>query len=316
MNSTVKKTLLITLIATMLLSSSLAILPVHATPAIWNVEGSYVINVKYLGVDYPETLILSQSGTSITGVTLDTIPPTGVGGASYFVITSGSVVGNDISIFCEKGSLIVNLVGKIAADGTMGGDWYDAFETGARTGTWQTTEGNAVPAVIVTFPEGSDASATVTTFIPGGEGTLPPLPGTAQGTYYDITVTGTFDGKVKVCVPYDPELFPNPHLYIGDPVDFNHDGTVNGQDIAAMQKAIKSGANDPTFDINHDHKVNNADLLIVKDYASHGLIVNQGQNGVQQARLPWMDITVGQEIVNGIYYVCGETDHFSGFGVH
>jgi len=40
-----------------------------------------MINVNYLGIDYPETLILSQTGNSITGVTLDTVSP-----ASLFTI--------------------------------------------------------------------------------------------------------------------------------------------------------------------------------------------------------------------------------------
>lgn len=103
----------------------------------WNVTGSYVINVRWLDVDYPETLILTQNGTNITGVSLDTIPP-----ASYFVVYNGSVIGNVINIYANKGSLVVHMSGTIAADGSMSGSWADEAP-GIRTGTWATTSGVA-----------------------------------------------------------------------------------------------------------------------------------------------------------------------------
>ena len=40
----------------------------------WKVEGSFVINVNYLDVNYPETLILTQNGESITGTSLGGTP--------------------------------------------------------------------------------------------------------------------------------------------------------------------------------------------------------------------------------------------------
>jgi len=104
----------------------------------WNVDGTYVINVEYLTVDYPETLILTQNGTDITGVSLDTIPP-----GSYFIIYDGSVNGNVIDIYANKGSLIVHMSGTIAADGSMSGTWADELP-GTRSGTWTTTSGAAV----------------------------------------------------------------------------------------------------------------------------------------------------------------------------
>jgi hypothetical protein len=199
-------------------------------------------------------------------------------------------------------------------------------------------QAHACEPVKLTFPPGSNAEAEISAsedppiFIFGGGEErasvqllspllivqLPVLPGIV-GLYYNVIVTGTFDGQVRVCVHYDPtgmtpQQEKNLRLFIGDPVDFNGDGTVNGQDIALMQKAIKSGANDPRYDINHDTIVNNADLLIVKQFASNGLIVNKGRNGLGQARLAWMDITIGIDTEN--HYVCGVTDHFSGFGVH
>lgn len=168
---------------------------------------------------------------------------------------------------------------------------------------------------------GGDSGSAVAAPLPPPSGwvQLPPLPGII-GFYYDVSVSAPITGQVQVCVHYDPDLLPlgtdpkNLRLFIGDPVDFNGDGTVNGQDIALMQGAIKNGVYNPRYDINHDGNVDKADLLIVKQFASHGLIVNQGQNGLSQARLPWLDITTYVDTTN--YYVYGVTDHFSGFAIH
>ena len=102
-----------------------------------NVAGTWLINVEYLGKDYPETLILTQSGSDITGVSLDTVPP-----ASLFDVIGGSVVGNVVTIHCQKGSLYTDLVGTIALDGSMSGNWFDVGP-GTRTGEWATTSGTA-----------------------------------------------------------------------------------------------------------------------------------------------------------------------------
>ena len=104
----------------------------------WNVDGAYVINVEYLNVNYPETLILTQSGIEITGVSLDTIPP-----GSFFAVYAGTVNGNVIDIYAHKGSLVVHMSGTIAADGSMSGDWADELP-GTRSGAWTTTSGAAV----------------------------------------------------------------------------------------------------------------------------------------------------------------------------
>ncbi len=104
----------------------------------WDVSGSYVINVEYLGTDYPETLILTQDGEDITGISLDTIPP-----GSFFTVYDGTVVDNVINIYANKGSLVVHMVGTIGADGSMSGDWADE-DPGTRTGTWASTGGAAL----------------------------------------------------------------------------------------------------------------------------------------------------------------------------
>ena len=102
----------------------------------WDVSGSYVINVEYLGVNYPENAVLTQSGTAITGTSL--------GGGPYpmFSIIDGSVIGNHIHVVMTLGGLKTELDGTIAPDGTMSGTWMDTAG-GSRTGTWATASGIA-----------------------------------------------------------------------------------------------------------------------------------------------------------------------------
>jgi len=109
-----------------------------STSSVWNVTGTFGINVVWEGNPYPETLILTQSGTSITGVSLDTVPA-----GSYFTVTGGSVIGNVINIYADNGSYFVHMIGTIAPDGKMSGDWHDEAP-GTRIGTWASTSGAAV----------------------------------------------------------------------------------------------------------------------------------------------------------------------------
>ena len=66
-----------------------------------------------------------------------------------------------------------------------------------------------------------------------------------------------------------------------------------------------------SFDVDNDNDVDEDDVLIVKEYMTNGLIVNLGLNELDQARLPWIDITVSVDTKAKI--ICGETDHFSIF---
>jgi hypothetical protein len=147
-----------------------------------------------------------------------------------------------------------------------------------------------------------------------------PLPGIkTQYWFVFYSTSSTISGQEEVFVHYNPTGMSKDQqrhlrLCIWDPVDFNLDGTVNALDVILMLKAIQSGANDPWFDINHDGVVNFADLIIVVQFATRGIIVNQGGGCSGQVRLPWMDITSGVDIVN--HYVYGFTGHFSGFGIH
>lgn len=111
--------------------------PVLAAAPGWDVSGSYGINLNYNSVDYPETLVLTQVGATITGGTLDTVPP-----GSLFTVTGGSVDGNSLAITATQGSLVVDMNGTIASNGSISGTWADQAP-GTRTGTWTTTSGAA-----------------------------------------------------------------------------------------------------------------------------------------------------------------------------
>jgi len=138
--------------------------------------------------------------------------------------------------------------------------------------------------------------------------------------YYQVEITeGTFSGTIIITVRYDdsgmdPEDEQNLRLYIGNPVDFDENGTVNGNDIALIQEEAKSADPDlDTFDLNHDGVVDAFDVNIVKEYANSGLIVNPGQDNAGQFRIPWVDITKDRDTELNI--VVGETWHLSLFGI-
>lgn len=131
-------------IVSLLVSSFVFVLPIttQAVVPVWDVTGSYVINVNYLSVDYPETLVLTQSETNIIGVSLNTIPPAS---GSAFTVISGSVIGDVINFDADQdaGSVVVHFSGTIDTNGSMSGDWAD-IAPGTREGTWETTSGAAV----------------------------------------------------------------------------------------------------------------------------------------------------------------------------
>jgi len=194
----------ITVVLALVLSLVLALAgPVAASP-IYNVSGNWQINVIYISVTYPETLSLTQSGTAITGVYLDTIPP-----ASYFTITTGSVVGNHVVIDGVQGGLTVELVGDIANDGSMGGTWNDIVG-GSRTGTWQSTSGQAtqIDNAIAAQITGQIVAPTISMTAPGsinfqmftfdvqkdlqtsGYGSVTVVPNSANHVNWQVTASG------------------------------------------------------------------------------------------------------------------------------
>lgn len=175
----------------------------------------------------------------------------------------------------------------------------------------------------VTFESGNaeteiNVLSTAPSLLPSIDGVTP---------YFEIVITqGTFSGNIVVAVHYDDiemslDEEQNLRLYIGNPVDFDNNGTVNGNDIAAIQEAEKSEFNVlnnlpvelQKFDLNHDGIIDIFDVNIVKDYANSGLIVNPGQDDAGQFRIPWIDITTWVDDVNNIVY--GETWHLSVFRI-
>ena len=109
----------------------------------WNVAGNWIINVEYSGTNYPENLVLAQTGTGITGTSLNTIPPAN---GSAFTVIGGSVTGNAINFDAKQdaGSVVVHFSGTIAVDGSMSGSWADTAGGLNRTGTWASTNGKAI----------------------------------------------------------------------------------------------------------------------------------------------------------------------------
>ena len=116
-----------------------ALLPATALGAnnsYWNVAGTYAVNVEYLGGNYAETLVLTQSGTgTITGTSLC---------CSLFTITGGTVVGDTITINGNNGGggLTLLMTATITPDGDMvDGTWGTTPDL--RGGKWWTTSGQA-----------------------------------------------------------------------------------------------------------------------------------------------------------------------------
>ena len=169
----------------------------------------------------------------------------------------------------------------------------------------------------VELPPGSTADIKFTAwedyvnpFLPGIDGITP---------YFEfVIVDGTFSGNVIVTVHYDDTGLSlseeqNLRLYIGNPVDFDGDGTVNGNDVALIQKEERSTDPDlDKFDLNNDGVVDNFDESIVKEYANSGLIVNPGQDNAGEFRIPWIDITLGEPNTDN-NIIIGETWHLSLF---
>lgn len=114
----------------------------------WNTTGSYVINMEYLGIDYPHDMTLTQNNAGVL---------TGNGGSPagsntyLWTITSGTVTGNAIDFLANYTATpdavtpqtVLHVMGTIAGNGTMSGTWTDNYAGGNRPGTWTTSTGSA-----------------------------------------------------------------------------------------------------------------------------------------------------------------------------
>ncbi|MEP7360221.1 MAG: hypothetical protein ABI744_01445 [Chloroflexota bacterium] len=149
-----------------LASALLPAMTLAAGSSYWNVAGTYGVNVEYLSVNYSETLVLTQVGTgTITGTSLGSpCSP----GCSDFTVTSGSVVGDNVTIVATS-PFTVTLTGLIAADGSMSGTWADGAGGLGRSGTWWTTSGHATRVNVsshansdlVPYPSGTPVGSVI-----------------------------------------------------------------------------------------------------------------------------------------------------------
>jgi hypothetical protein len=117
------------------------------TPAVragWSVAGSYTIDLWETGAGrYTEYLVLTQSGSTITGtyLALDEF-----GTVSRWNIDTGAVTGDQLTFGAYRDGnpgMRADFSATIAADGSLtGGIWADA-SAGGRSGTWSSTAGHA-----------------------------------------------------------------------------------------------------------------------------------------------------------------------------
>lgn len=167
---------------------------VAASGAYWNVTGTYGTKIMVDGDStvYPETLVLVQVGTAITGSYLDY-----AGGCSKFSITGGSVLGIAINLAADNGcGNRITLSGAIASDGSMAGTWKDVAGL-ARTGTWATTSGAATfitanthaKSALVPYPSGGAVGSVIFNSSSGDPNNLEltlQLKKVAPDTAYDV----------------------------------------------------------------------------------------------------------------------------------
>jgi len=115
----------------------------------WDTTGAYVINIEYLGTDYPHDMSLVQDiSDNLTG---NGGSPAGANNYTW-VVTSGSVVNDTIDFFADYTATpdavtpqtTMHVIGTIALDGTISGTWSDNYQEGVRAGTFSTVSGAAV----------------------------------------------------------------------------------------------------------------------------------------------------------------------------
>lgn len=114
----------------------------------WDVEGSYVVNMNYLGTDYAHDMNLTQNSLG----ELDGSGGSPAGSNVYtWDITSGTVSDDTVDFYANYTATadavtpqtVMHVVGTVASNGTMSGTWSDNYQGGARSGTWATASGTA-----------------------------------------------------------------------------------------------------------------------------------------------------------------------------
>jgi hypothetical protein len=124
---------------------------------------------------------------------------------------------------------------------------------------------------------------------------------------WDIRVTGTYSGLVRVRIAYPTGGQIPTEILQTDivPGDVNWDGKVDCKDLLIITKALGSCPGKPRWnpycDLNHDNRIDLKDLCI----ALHHF-------GESSVWTPLKNIYVNEEG----HYIEGDTDHFSIFGGH
>jgi hypothetical protein len=144
-----KSTLIKVGVSSLMLASFGMALMAHAAAPNWNVSGTYVVALNYLGNDYAHDMSLTQdSFGSLTG---NGGSPSGANVYTW-TITSGTVSGDVVDFYANYTATadavvpqtVMHMTGTVAVDGGMSGTWSDNYQGGTRTGTWTTTSGHAL----------------------------------------------------------------------------------------------------------------------------------------------------------------------------
>jgi hypothetical protein len=137
----------------------------------WNASGTYVINMNYLGTDYPHDMVLTQD--AMGNLTGHGGSPAGAN-VYLWTINSGTVSGDTIDFTANYTATpdavtpqtTIHVMGTIAPGGTMTGTWSDNYQGQQRAGTWASTSGNAVANPPVPPPQES-VKVTIVKYIDG-----------------------------------------------------------------------------------------------------------------------------------------------------
>ncbi|MBX4200805.1 hypothetical protein KW786_01620 [Candidatus Parcubacteria bacterium] len=157
------------------LASALPMSASAVTPT-WDASGTYVINMNYLGTDYPHDMVLTMD--NMGNLTGHGGSPAGAN-VYMWTINSGTVSGNTINFTAHYTATadavtpqtVLHMTGTIGTDGSMSGTWFDNYQASQRSGTWMTTSGNAqeipptpesVKVTIVKYVNGMAATAANT----------------------------------------------------------------------------------------------------------------------------------------------------------
>lgn len=138
------------MISSLALMSFGSALPALAAPPAWDTTGAYVVNMNYLGTDYPHDVVLTQDG--LGNLTGSGGSPAGANVYTW-TITSGTVDGSTVDFYANYTATpdavvpqtTLHIVATIALNGTMSGTWSDNYQGGARSGTLATVSGAASP---------------------------------------------------------------------------------------------------------------------------------------------------------------------------